>query len=402
MHSFFSINLSVRLILTGLIIAALSACSGNKVNQPTELDPDFKDRVLVERSWKQSVGEGDLELKLELSSFYFDGLIYSIDGTGYLTVLDPQSGKIIRESELGVKVSGGLSGDTRHLYFTSFDGELIAIERETAREVWRARLSSEAISKAASNGNLVAVQTVDGKLFAFGAIDGRLRWRYDSIGPLLSLRGTPSPIISQRYTITSFANGEMLAFDNQNGDIYWKVILATPVGRTELERLVDPDGQAVIDGETLYTIAYQGKLLALDVITGSEKWAKTYSSFNSLAYGFGKIFVTTSDGEVLAINPKNGAEIWRNENFKYRRLNSPFVYQQALVFADLEGYLHFLDVNTGKALARRQPDEEGVMGDFIGLSDQLLVSTRSGYLISYKLYSTEDYLRRSIERKLAR
>ena len=399
---FFFSKHSVRLVLTGLLISLLSACSGNKVNQPTELDPDFKDRILVERSWKRSIGEGDLDLKLDLSSFYFDGLIYSIDGAGYHTVLDPETGKILRETELNIQVSGGLSGDNRHLYLTSFEGELIALDRETASEVWRAKLSSEAISKPSSNGNLVSVQTVDGKLFTFAAADGRLRWRYDSIGPLLSLRGTPSPIISQRYTITSFANGEMLAFDNQSGDIYWKTILSTPVGRTELERLVDPDGQAVIDGETLYTIAYQGKLLALDIITGSEKWAKTYSSFNSLAYGFGKIYVTTADGEVLAINPKNGAEIWRNEDFKYRRLNSPFIYQQTLVFADLEGYLHFLDVDSGKVLARKQPDEDGVMGDFIGLSDQLLVSTHSGHLVSYKLYSTEEYLRHSIEKKLAR
>lgn len=402
MHSFFSTQLSVRLIFSILLVFMLSACSSSKVNQPKELDPEFKDRVLVERAWKKSIGEGDIGLQLELSSVYYDGLIYSIDGEGYHTVLDPESGRIIRDADLNIKVSGGLSGDNQHLYLTTFEGELIAIKRETAKVVWRARLSSEAISKPASNGNLVAVQTVDGKLFVYGVADGRLRWRYDSIGPLLSLRGTPSPIISQRYTITSFANGEMLAFDNQSGDIYWKAILATPVGRTELERLVDPDGQAVIDGDTLYTIAYQGKLVALDVITGTEKWAKSYSSFNSLAFGFGKIFVTTADGEVLAINPKNGTEIWRNEDFMYRRLNSPFVYQQALVFADLEGYLHFLDTQTGKPLARKQPDEDGVMGEFIGLNDQLLVSTRSGDLVSYKLFSAEEYLRRSIDRKLAR
>ena len=392
----------VRLVIIGTLIALLAACSGNKVNQPTELDPNFRDKVLLERLWKRSIGEGDLGLNLELSSFIHDGLVYSIDGTGYLSVLDPADGKIRWDKELDIKVSGGLGGDAKHLYFNTFEGEIIAIDRQTANEVWRARLSSEAISKPASNGNLVAVQTVDGKLFTFGASDGNLRWRYDSIGPLLSLRGTPSPIISQRYTITSFANGEMLAFDNQGGEVYWKAILATPVGRTELERLVDPDGQAVIDGDTLYTIAYQGKLVALDVITGTEKWAKSYSSFNSLAFGFGRLFVTTADGEVLAINPKNGSEIWRNDDFKYRRLSSPFVYQQALAFADMDGYLHFLDFSKGKQLARKLPDSDGVMGEFLSYDDQLLVTTRSGHLVAYKLFSNDEYLRRSIERKLAR
>jgi outer membrane protein assembly factor BamB len=388
--------------LTVLLLGILAACSGNKVNQPTELDPKFKDRIQVDRVWKRSIGAGDLELKLALSSLLHDGLIYSIDGEGFVTAVEPETGKIRWQKDFNEKVSGGLGGDNRHLYFNTFEGELVALDRVTANEVWRADLSSEAISKASSNGNVVAVQTVDGKLFTFGAADGRLRWRYDSIGPLLSLRGTASPIISQRYTITSFANGEMLAFDNQTGEIYWKAILATPVGRTELERLVDPDGQAVIDGETLYAITYQGKLVALDIITGNEKWSKAYSSFNSLAFGFGRLYVTTADGEVLAINPKNGVEIWRNEDFKYRRLSSPFVYQQTLVFSDLEGYLHVLNINSGEQLARKRPDSDGTMGEFFIAEDQLVVSTRSGYLLAYKLFSSEEYLRRSIDRKIAR
>ncbi len=395
-------RLSLKLLMIGCIVSVLAACSGNKVNQPTELDPKFKDRILVERLWKRSIGAGDVGLKLELSSFVKDGLIYSIDGEGFLTVLDPSKGKRLWSKSLDLPVSGGLGGDDKYLFFSTFDGDLIALDRRTAKELWRTRLTSEAISRPASNGRLVAVQTVDGKLFVYGAEDGKLRWRYDSIGPLLSLRGTPSPIISQRYTITSFANGEMLAFDNQNGEIFWKANLATPVGRTELERLIDPDGQAVIDGDTLYAIAYQGKLVALDVVTGTEKWSKSYSSFNSLALGFGKLFVTTASGEVAAINPNNGNEIWRNEEFKYRRLNSPFVYQQAVVFSDLDGYLHFLDINKGRALARRLPDSDGMMGEYIGINDQLIVSTRSGYLAAYKLHSDEEYLRRSLERKLAR
>tara|TARA_R110001592_G_scaffold248308_1_gene510547 strand:- start:8027 stop:9139 length:1113 start_codon:yes stop_codon:yes gene_type:complete len=368
----------------------LAACSKDKVNQPTALDSKFIDRILVERLWKRSVGDGDINLKLNLSSFVVDQLIYNIDGYGYLSVLDSQTSKILWEKELDEKVSGGLGGDNKNLYYTTFQGELVALNRETGDQNWRANLSSESIAKPASNGSLVAVQTVDGKLMTFGTEDGKLRWRYDSIGPLLSLRGTPSPIISQRYILTSFANGELLAFDNQTGQPYWKAIIATPQGRTELERLVDPDGQAVIDGDTLYTIAYQGKLVALDVLTGVEKWSKTYSSFNSVAFGFGQLFVTTSNGAVIAINPRNGSEIWKSESFKFRRLTSPFIYNQAVVFSDLEGYLHFLDIRNGKYLARKRPDGDGVMGELNIVGEKLIVLTRSGDLVAYKMFSDTE------------
>lgn len=402
MRLHFSKKLYLRLCLIGMLISVLTACGKDKINQPTELDSNFKDRILVERLWKRSVGDGDIELKLNLTSYISEKLIYNIDGYGYLSALDSDNGKIIWDKELNETVSGGLGGDLKHLFYTTFQGELVALNRQTGEQIWRADLSSESIAKPSSNGNLVAVQTVDGKLMAFGAEDGKLRWRYDSIGPLLSLRGTPSPIISQRYTLTSFANGELLAFDNQTGQPYWKAIIATPQGRTELERLVDPDGQAVIDGETLYTIAYQGKLVALDVLTGQEKWAKNYSSFNSIAFGFGQLFVTTANGEVLAINPANGSEIWKSDSFKFRRLTSPFVYNQTVIFSDLDGYLHFLDVKNGKYLARRLPDEEGVMGELNTIGEKLVVLTRSGDVVAYQMYSDTEMLRRSINRKLAR
>lgn len=395
-------NILLKLCILGFFFSLLSACGKEKINQPTPLDNTFKDKIYVERLWKKSVGEGDIDLKLNFSSFISDSLIYNIDGHGYLSVLSPNKQKIIWDKELKEAVSGGLGGDDKYLYYTTFQGELVAIKKQDGSSIWRAPLSSESIAKPSSNGKIVAVQTVDGKLMTFGVDDGKLRWRYDSIGPLLSLRGTPSPIVSQRYTLTSFANGELLAFDNLTGQPYWKATLATPQGRTELERLVDPDGQAVIDGDTLYTIAYQGKLVALDILSGQEKWSKSYSSFNSVAFGFGQLFLTTSDGVVYSINPANGSEHWKNESFKYRRLTSPFVYNQAVVFSDLEGYLHFLDIKKGHYLARKQPDESGVMGDLAIIDDRLIVLTRAGFLVAYKGYDEIELLRRSLDRKLAR
>lgn len=402
MPHYISKQLCMRLFVFGVMVLTLASCSKEKVNQPTELDPNFTNRVLIERLWKRSIGDGDIGLKLNFSSFVLNKTIYNIDGNGLLTALDFTSSKILWEKDLSEKVSGGLGGDDNKLYYTTFQGELVAVQRLSGEEVWRSNLSSESIAQPSSNGDLVAVQTVDGKLMAFDADNGRLKWRYDSIGPLLSLRGTPSPIISQRYTLTSFANGELLAFDNQTGQPYWKATLATPQGRTELERLVDPDGQAVIDGDTLYTIAYQGKLVALDVITGQEKWAKTYSSFNSVAFGFGQLFVTTATGSVLAINPSNGSEIWKSDAFKFRRLTSPFVYAQTLVFSDLEGYLHFLDIKSGRYLAKKHPDDEGIMGAFNVIDSKLVVSTRSGDLVAYEMFSAQEHLERSINKKLAR
>jgi len=373
-------------------LSMLAACSRDKVNEPTEIEDSFKDKISMKRLWKSSVGTGDDELSLQLTPVLIDDYIYSIDVEGELYVIRRDNGKKVWTKSLNEKVSGGLGADKQNLYYTTFQGEIVCIDRQNAEEKWRQVLTSEAISAPSSNGRLVLVQTIDGKLLALGASDGHQRWRYDSIGPILSLRGTPAPIVSQKYTITSFANGEMLAFDNQTGNPFWKATLGLPKGRTELERLVDPDGRAVIDGTTLYAVAYQGKLVALDVTSGQEIWAKDLSSFNHLALGFGKIFATTADGVVVAFNQNTGQELWRNEKFKYRRLGPPVVFDRTVLMADLEGYLHVLSVQDGDTLARKRPDSDGVMGNILVSGKQFYVYARSGDIVAYKHFSTDETL----------
>jgi len=231
------------------------------------------------------------------------------------------------------------------------------------------------------------VQTIDGKLFAFDTTEGIKRWRYDSVGPILSLRGTPSPLVSKKYTITSFANGEMLAFDNKNGSPYWKAIIGLPQGRTELERLVDADGQAVVDGERVYTVAYQGNLVALNAATGGEVWSKPVSSYNGVAVGFSQVYVANADGEVIAFNKLNSNETWRNEKLKYRRISTPTVVQNMIVVSDFEGYLHFISQVNGEIVARKYPDSDGVMGDVLVADDILYVYARSGDIVAYRIFN---------------
>jgi len=282
-------------------------------------------------------------------------------------------------------VSGGLGADEARLFYTTFQGEVVCLDRHNGNEIWRRPLTSEAISAPASNGSIVVVQTIDGKLFAFDTTEGLKRWRYDSVGPILSLRGTPTPLINNDATITNFANGEMLAFDNKTGIPFWKAVIGQAQGRTELERLVDPDGQAVISEDRIYAVAYQGKLVSLDAATGSLVWSKPLSSFNGVALGFSQIYVTTADGEVVAVKSSNSNDVWRNEKLKYRRLSTPVVFGNALVVSDFEGYLHFLSQTDGRIIARTRPDSDGVMGEMLVIDDTLYVYTRSGYLAAYRL-----------------
>ncbi len=376
----------LKYLALGAALSALFACSSDDVNEPMELEP-LKAKIKVVREWKTSVGSGDEDFQLELTPAIYDDLIYALDRDGDLYVLDRFSGDDKWHRDLDEAISGGISADRDHLYYATFQGELVCLDRTNGNEIWRRELSSEAVSAPASNNRVVLVQTIDGKLFAFDAAEGIQRWRYDSVGPLLSLRGTPTPLIVRDQVITTFANGEMFALNLADGRPLWKTAVGVPQGRTELERLIDPDGNIYYDGDRLYSAAYQGNLVAVDINTGRQYWSRQSSSFNGVTKGQGRVYATLADGDVLAVNEDNSNEIWRNAKLKYRRLSTPVSFEGTLVFSDFEGYVHFLSQENGEFLARLRPDSDGTMGDMLVRDGLLYIYTRSGYLFAYRIRS---------------
>jgi outer membrane protein assembly factor BamB len=241
------------------------------------------------------------------------------------------------------------------------------------------------LSAPVSNGRQVVVQSIDGKVVSLNATNGKLMWRYDSNAPVLSIRGTASPVIGDDLTIAGFANGEMMAFQNLSGAPVWSAPVGIPKGRTELERLVDIDGQPLIRDEVVYSVSYQGKLAAIHLPTGREIWSKQQSSYRAVDIGFGNVYVSTAEDVVVAYNQTTRTEVWRQENLKFRQLTAPKAFGSTLVVADFEGYVHFLSQIDGRFLERVHIDSDGVRAPMLIDGDMLFIFSNSGDLAAYKI-----------------
>ena len=373
-----------KLVLQGAVFTALFACSSERVNEPAELQPFIETRQ-VEKLWSTGIGDGDEELKLELRPVLSDGKIFALDRYGELNVVAADSGKRLWRRDLNEQVSAGLGFDRSHLYYATFQGELVCLDRENGNEIWRRSLSSEAVSAPASNNRSVAVQTIDGKLFVFDAVEGIKLWQYDSTDPILTLRGTAQPTFHKGALVAAFANGELRAFDARNGRSRWKSNVGVAQGRTELERLIDIDGDPLIFDDKVYAVAYQGNLVSLDVFSGQELWRRESSSFKAVALANDKIVATLEDSRVLAYSESNAIDVWENDLLTYRRLTKPTIVGDSVLVADFEGFVHVLSLVDGSIQARFQPDTDGIMEHIIPAGDRFFISTRSGDLIAYKL-----------------
>ncbi|WP_250658500.1 outer membrane protein assembly factor BamB [Alkalimarinus coralli] len=372
-------------LLLSLSALLMVGCSSDDVEEePMELE-DFDEEIEIIKVWDESIGDGHDEQFLTLTPIIIGETIYAIDHAGELLALNKSDGEELWEVEYDEPVSGGLGGDDSQLYFATYHGEIVAVDRNGGMEQWRVALTSEVLSQPVSNGRQVVVQSIDGKVVSLNAQSGKLMWRYDSNAPVLSIRGTASPVITDEFTVTGFANGELVAFQNITGAPVWSNSIGTPKGRTELERLVDIDGQPVIEDDVVYSVSYQGKLSAIHLPTGKEIWSKQQSSYRAVDLGFGNVYVSTAKDVVVAYSQSTRTEVWRQENLKFRQLTAPKAFGSTTVVADFEGYVHFLSQIDGRFMGRVHLDSDGVRTPMLISDDMLFIYSNSGDLAAYKI-----------------
>jgi hypothetical protein len=114
-------------------------------------------------------------------------------------------------------------------------------------------------------------------------------------------------------------------------------------------------------------------MLALD--SGQIWWAHDMSSYRGLAVDEENLFVTQSDGIVVALRQRDGSEIWRNDKLKRRGLSAPAVTSTAIAVADYQGYLHWLDKSTGALVARERVAKFRVSSPPVAVQDTVVVIT---------------------------
>jgi len=319
--------------------------------EPNELT-DFEKTLQVKILWDTDTGSGTDNLRLRLIPRVDGGRVYAADSDGQVQAFDSLTGERIWGVDLDLPLSGGPgSGDGLVLLGTT-DGEVVALNAENGEQLWKAQVSSEVLSVPAAESGVVVVHSIDGKLVGLSTADGKPLWLYSRKVPVLTLRGSSSPVINGGVVYTGFAGGKLVAVDLQKGFVQWEVSITAPSGRSELERMVDIDGDPFISDGTVYVATYQGELAAVSEYSGTLLWRRKLSSYSGIDADWRNLYVSDDAGNVWGINPVNGAAMWKQDKLLNRRLSAPAVIDGYVVVGDYEGYLHWLSHDDGKMVAR--------------------------------------------------
>jgi len=319
---------------------------------------------------------------------------------GVLSIIGLKTGEFEQEIELDATISAGVGGNEAVWLLATRDAYVIAIDAKTRSERWRTRVPTEVLSKPIIYEDTVVIRTIDGKILSLNLDNGKIRWQYQRAIPDLTLRGTSEPVIARDKIFVGLADGRLIAISPENGEVVWDVALAVPAGRSEIQRLVDIDGDAQIYGRVLYAASFQGRIAAIDVDRGQFLWARDFSTHTGIILDDKTVFSSDENGNVWALDRMNGATIWKQEKLAYRKLTRPTIIGDYLAVGDFEGYVHLLSRYDGHFVARFQLGQYDNLGwdlatgiivpPIVFAKDRLVVITRGGILYVLALREHDD------------
>jgi outer membrane protein assembly factor BamB len=321
-------------------------------NSPVKLDLNYES--FMSESWINKAETPLINVKFFGENIESE-MFFDINGTtifslneNQLDLINYDSGELLNSLELETsRIISGVSVGYNTFLYADADGVIYAHDSISGDLKWTKPLEDVVLSEILITSTAVYVQTSSDVLYGLNLQNGETKWSKKAQAPLLSIRGTSSPVAFEGLIFTSFSNGRLAAVRELDGIQLWEKPISRLKGSTELEKLMDADSEAVPVNEDIFAANYNGSLTRFNIRAGEKVFSVDHSTLKPIILHKNIIASINTDEEILGFNAVNGTEIWRSQKFKNRDITDLVLHDDKLYFGDFEGYVHEINPANG-------------------------------------------------------
>lgn len=271
---------------------------------------------LVE-AWKADIGEGGgYRAVLMAQPVVSGGTVFTMDSDAVVSAFALADGKRLWRIDTkpddadSTNVGGAIGVDGSTLYAVNGLSRLVALDTGTGKEKWHKDLGVPGRSAPMIADGRVFVATIDDRLFAFTAADGRQLWVHQAAEPVTAMLGEPAAAYYQGLVIAGFGSGELAALRADSGGIVWTDGLGASRGRASGGDFLSIRAAPVIVNGLVYAISMGGLLICNDVPTGRRVWERQVAGEDTPAIAGDWMFIISAQQEVAAVHIADGRIGW--------------------------------------------------------------------------------------------
>lgn len=322
----------------------------------------------LDQLWRTSIGTGsDSEHMLLAQPVIANGRIYTVDVEASVRTFDAANGHEVWRRDLRPDednegmLGGGIAVSHGRVYVTTGFAQVIALDAATGEILWRHAVSGPMRAPPTIFGGRVFVITVANELHVLSVEDGHQFWSHASITETAGLIGGAGPAVEGDAVIAPFSSGELVALRADNGRVLWSETLS-PIRRTDpVSAIPHIKGGAVIDRGTVYAVSNSGRMVAIDLRTGSRVWEQPIGGTQEPWIAGEFVYVLSSNAELVCLARQDGRIRWvvklqRYEDEEKRKdpivWSGPVLAGDRLLIAGSNREVWSLSPYTGERLGR--------------------------------------------------
>lgn len=267
--------------------------------------------------WRSDAGEGASGGRMILAApVIADGRVFVLDANSNVTALNDRTGGRLwqvdtrPENERGEAGGGGVAYADGRLFASTGYGEVLALDPASGKVLWRKRIPGPARGAPTVSGGRVFALTLDNQMAALSADDGAELWTHQGILETAGLLGGASPAATAAVVVAPYSSGELYGIRPENGRVAWQESLAAIRRAGALTNLADIVGLPVIDRGIVFGISHSGRMMAVDERIGNAVWEADIGGVDTPWLAGDFLFVVTNDNELVAVTRQGGRVRW--------------------------------------------------------------------------------------------
>jgi outer membrane protein assembly factor BamB len=289
----------------------------------------------------------------------------------------------------GVEASGVAVRET--LFVGSNNGKVYSVDMTKGTVNWEFDTKSEVVAEPLLDEGVLFFISGSQSVYALDASNGKQIWIYsrqDTSGGM-TVRGGSKPALSKGVLYTGFSDGSLVALNAKTGTEQWEITL------NRNTRFKDIDSSPVIDENILLINSYDDKLYSISKNKGEIMWSSPYGGQTTPLIDGDRIFSSSSRGEMVALNKKDGALLWKRDTVNGVYVD-PTVFNSVILTGESQGKLLMLNKIDGSVTGSFEPGR-GVFSKPVTQQNKIYFISGEGNLYGiearYQDKSEIDYLK---------
>jgi eukaryotic-like serine/threonine-protein kinase len=234
-----------------------------------------------------------------------------------------------------------ISGE--QVFIGSPDGHIYSIDESTGEENWRFQTDAPVLSSPAVENGILYIGSNDHHLYAIETETGKLKWNYDTGQAVIS-----SPAVQNGLVITGSRSADLFALDAETGEPVWTYfywfswVESSGVFHDDLFYIGSSDNQLVhafnpADGQLIWSFDTEGSPWAAPAVTDETVFAGVFGNAD---------YFIDHRGGFVALDRLTGLEKWRFVMDKlpgthiYGVVSSPVTAGGKVFFGGLDGVVY--------------------------------------------------------------